>query len=153
MLRTVRESDKALYDIIMEEWGRQETGIEMIASESSVPVEILELQGSILTNKTMEGFPGNRYHAGHQFIDKMETLGIERAKSLLKAMVTSGVRIGATAMAIKGMKEKDMEIIAETINEVAENIDNTAVLDKIKERVAKIGAKFPLKYPEYFIAE
>lgn len=419
MLRTVRESDKALYDIIMEEWGRQETGIEMIASESSVPVEILELQGSILTNKTMEGFPGNRYHAGHQFIDKMETLGIERAKALFnaehaniqphcgsnanqcvyvailkpgdtvmgmrldqgghlthgssvnfsgktynfisyglnketelidyeemerlanehkpklivagasayprfidyeriekiaksvgayfmvdmahvaglvaagvhpspvpyadfvtstttktlsgarggfvlcraehakkldkatfpgaqgaahmhimaakaftfkraateeykelmkqvtknakrlgevlkekgfrlvtggtdnhlllvdlrpknltgvqlekaldyigisvnknmipfdpeKAMVTSGVRIGATAMAIKGMKEKDMEIIAEIINEVAGNVDNIAVLDEIKERVAKIGAQFPLKYPEYFIAE
>jgi len=57
MLKTVRKSDNELYEIIMEEWGRQKTGIEMIASESFVPMEILELQGSILTNKTMEGFP------------------------------------------------------------------------------------------------
>ncbi|HSN58843.1 MAG TPA: hypothetical protein VLR72_05220 [Clostridiaceae bacterium] len=57
MLRTVRESDKELYDIMMREWGRQKTGIEMIASESYVPVEILELQGSIFTNKTMEAHP------------------------------------------------------------------------------------------------
>lgn len=85
MLKTVRKSDNELYEIIMEEWGRQKTGIEMIASESFVPMEILELQGSILTNKTMEGFPGNRFHAGHQFIDKMEILGVERAKALYKA--------------------------------------------------------------------
>ncbi|WP_411679764.1 serine hydroxymethyltransferase [Clostridium thailandense] len=85
MLKTVRESDKELYKIIEKEYGRQKTGIEMIASESYVPIEILELQGSVLTNKTMEGFPGNRFHAGHQFIDEMETLGIERAKALFKA--------------------------------------------------------------------
>lgn len=85
MLRTVRQSDKELYDIIMKEWGRQKTGVEMIASESFVPVEIMELQGSILTNKTMEGFPGNRYHAGYKYIDELETLGIERAKKLFGA--------------------------------------------------------------------
>lgn len=82
MLKTVRENDRELYDIVMKEWGRQKTGVEMIASESFVPMEILELQGSILTNKTMEGFPGNRYHAGHQYIDELEALGIERAKAL-----------------------------------------------------------------------
>lgn len=85
MLKTVRQSDRELYEIIMEEFGRQKTGLEMIASESFVPMEILELQGSILTNKTMEGFPGNRYHGGFKYIDKMETLGIERAKALFGA--------------------------------------------------------------------
>ena len=65
MLKTVRESDRELYEIVKDEYGRQKTGIEMIASESYVPIEIMELQGSILTNKTMEGFPGNRFHAGH----------------------------------------------------------------------------------------
>ena len=85
MLKSVRKSDKELYDIVMKEWGRQKTGLEMIASESFVPMEILELQGSILTNKTMEGFPGNRYHAGYKFIDELETLGIERAKALYGA--------------------------------------------------------------------
>jgi len=85
ILNSVRESDKELYDIIMEEYNRQNQGIEMIASESFVPKEILEIQGSILTNKTMEGFPGNRYHGGFKYIDKMEVLGIERAKELFKA--------------------------------------------------------------------
>jgi glycine hydroxymethyltransferase len=85
MLKSVRQSDKELYDIVMKEWGRQKNGVEMIASESFVPIEILELQGSILTNKTMEGFPGNRYHAGYRYIDELETLGIERAKELFGA--------------------------------------------------------------------
>ena len=85
MLRTVKEKDLKLYEIVQEEYGRQKTGIEMIASESYVPTQILELQGSILTNKTMEGFPGKRYHAGGRVIDKMETLGIERAKELYGA--------------------------------------------------------------------
>lgn len=85
MLRTVKEKDMELYEMVQEEFGRQRTGIEMIASESYVPTQILELQGSILTNKTMEGFPGRRYHAGGRVIDKMETLGIERAKALYGA--------------------------------------------------------------------
>lgn len=85
MLKSVRQSDRELYDIVMKEWGRQKNGLEMIASESFVPMEILELQGSILTNKTMEGFPGNRYHAGYRYIDELETLGIERAKALYGA--------------------------------------------------------------------
>lgn len=85
MLKTVKEKDMELYQIVQEEYARQKTGIEMIASESYVPTQVLELQGSILTNKTMEGFPGRRYHAGSKVIDKMETLGIERAKTLYGA--------------------------------------------------------------------
>jgi glycine hydroxymethyltransferase len=68
-------------------------------------------------------------------------------------MVTSGVRIGATAMTIKGMKEKEMEIIAGIIDEVANNIENYEVLDEIRNRVQNLGAKFPLQYPEYYEAE
>jgi glycine hydroxymethyltransferase len=85
MLQSVKNSDIELYQIVEEEFSRQRNGIEMIASESYVPAEILELQGSILTNKTTEGFPGKRYHAGCRVIDKMESLGIERAKELYKA--------------------------------------------------------------------
>lgn len=81
----VKKSDEILYELIQEELARQRTGVEMIASESFVPIEIMEIQGSILTNKTMEGFPGRRYHAGHAVIDKIETLGIERAKKLYGA--------------------------------------------------------------------
>ena len=85
MLESVRESDPLLYSIVNKEFKRQQTGLEMIASESYVPPEILELQGSIMTNKTTEGFPGKRYHGGCEFVDEMETLGIERAKALYKA--------------------------------------------------------------------
>jgi glycine hydroxymethyltransferase len=85
MLKHLKESDRALYEMVHEELARQRQGIEMIASESFVPYEIMELQGSILTNKTMEGFPGKRYHAGHQVIDKIESLAIERAKVLYQA--------------------------------------------------------------------
>ncbi|SNR99986.1 glycine hydroxymethyltransferase [Anaerovirgula multivorans] len=85
MLHTVKEKDMDLYNIVEEELQRQRTGIEMIASESYVPTQVLELQGSILTNKTMEGFPGKRYHAGSKVIDKAEVLGIERAKELYEA--------------------------------------------------------------------
>ncbi len=85
MLEYLKKSDRTLSDLIEKEYERQSTGIELIASESFVPMEIMELQGSILTNKTMEGFPGRRYHAGHQVIDEIETLGIERAKALYGA--------------------------------------------------------------------
>lgn len=85
MMKNVKKSDLELYEIIEEELERQRNGVEMIASESFVPIEIMEIQGSILTNKTMEGFPGRRYHAGHAVIDKMEVLGIERAKELYGA--------------------------------------------------------------------
>lgn len=85
MLRSLREKDQALYDIVKAELARQRKGIELIASESYVSEAIMELQGSVLTNKTAEGYPGKRYHAGCHVVDKMETLGIERAKELFGA--------------------------------------------------------------------
>ncbi|AHM57322.1 serine hydroxymethyltransferase GlyA [Peptoclostridium acidaminophilum DSM 3953] len=85
MLNSLKEKDQALYDIVGEELARQRNGIELIASESYVSEAIMELQGSVLTNKTAEGYPGKRYHAGCHVVDKMETLGIERAKELFGA--------------------------------------------------------------------
>ncbi len=84
-MKFLEKSDHDLFELIEEELDRQRTGIEMIASESYVPMEIMEIQGSILTNKTMEGYPGKRYHSGHQVVDKIEILGIERAKALYGA--------------------------------------------------------------------
>ena len=84
-LTRIQHSDPKLFDICKRELGRQRTGLEMIASESFVPAEVLELQGSILSNKTTEGYPGRRYHAGCHVIDEMESLGIERAKELYGA--------------------------------------------------------------------
>lgn len=81
----LQNSDPTLYDICVREMQRQRTGLEMIASESFVPAEIMELQGSVLTNKTTEGYPGKRYHAGCAVMDEMESLGIGRAKQLFGA--------------------------------------------------------------------
>ena len=64
---------------------RQETKIEMIASENFVNFEIMEAMGSALTNKYAEGYPGKRYYGGCEFVDQVETLAIERAKALFGA--------------------------------------------------------------------
>ena len=67
------------------ELNRQRTTLEMIASENFVPRAILEAQGSVLTNKYAEGYPGRRYYGGCEFVDIVENLAIERAKSLFGA--------------------------------------------------------------------
>ena len=85
MLKHTRMSDPELYDIVVEELDRQEHNIEMIASESTESEELLELSGCVFANKTTEGYPGARFQAGSQIADKMERLGIERAKALYGA--------------------------------------------------------------------
>lgn len=77
--------DPELAQLLAAELGRQNLTIELIASENFVPEAILEAQGSILTNKYAEGYPGRRYHGGCHFIDRMESLAIERAKRLFGA--------------------------------------------------------------------
>ena len=67
------------------ELGRQRSTLEMIASENFVPRAVLEAQGSVLTNKYAEGYPGRRYYGGCEFVDVVETLAIERAKELFGA--------------------------------------------------------------------
>ena len=85
MLKHTRMSDPELYNIVAEELDRQEHNIEMIASESTESEELLELSGCVFANKTTEGYPGARFQAGSQVADKMERLGIERAKALYGA--------------------------------------------------------------------
>lgn len=85
MLKNTRKSDPVLYGLVEEELARQEHNIEMIASESTVPLEVMELSGSVFTNKTLEGLPGNRFQAGSEIADKVETLACERAKALYDA--------------------------------------------------------------------
>jgi len=85
MMEKTKSNDEELYEIVLGEYKRQETNIEMIASESTVPKEVLELSGSIFTNKTLEGYPGNRFQAGSEYADKMELLAVERLKTLYKA--------------------------------------------------------------------
>ena len=76
------ETDPALAGMIGAELARQQDGIELIASENIVSAAVLEAQGSVLTNKYAEGYPGRRYYGGCAEVDHVETLAIERAKQL-----------------------------------------------------------------------
>ncbi len=74
--------DAELFDAIRKELGRQRDEIELIASENIVSHAVLEAQGSVMTNKYAEGYPGRRYYGGCQYVDLAETLAIERACKL-----------------------------------------------------------------------
>lgn len=76
--------DEALWEAMDGEVHRQEQHIELIASENYVSTSVLEAQGSVLTNKYAEGYPGKRYYGGCHFVDRVENLAIERAKTLFK---------------------------------------------------------------------
>ena len=78
----LQEADKELYNSIRDEFTRQQNHIELIASENIVSKAVLEAQGSVLTNKYAEGYPGKRYYGGCEHVDLSETLAIERAKKL-----------------------------------------------------------------------
>lgn len=81
----LKEKDFEVYSVIEKEKIRQNQNIELIASENFVSNEVLEAQGSILTNKYAEGYPGKRYYGGCEFVDEVENLAIERAKKLFNA--------------------------------------------------------------------
>jgi glycine hydroxymethyltransferase len=78
-------TDPEIYAAIAAEFGRQQTHVELIASENFTYPAVLEAQGSILTNKYAEGYPGRRWYGGCEFVDKVEVLAIERAKRLFGA--------------------------------------------------------------------
>lgn len=84
-MNLVQFIDPELAEAIEGEKARQNLTIELIASENFVPEAVLEAQGSVLTNKYAEGYPGKRYHGGCRFIDVVESLAIERAKTLFCA--------------------------------------------------------------------
>jgi len=81
---TLEESDPVLAGMVGREFKRQQDEIELIASENIVSRAVLETVGTVLTNKYAEGYPGNRYYGGCQYVDEAETLAIERAKQLFK---------------------------------------------------------------------
>lgn len=74
-----------IFDLIAEEYERQNNGIELIASENWVSNEVLEATGSVLTNKYAEGYPGKRYYGGCEIVDKVEQIAIDRIKQLFHA--------------------------------------------------------------------
>jgi glycine hydroxymethyltransferase len=82
---TLETTDPELFRAISQEAQRQEDHIELIASENYASPAVLQAQGSVLTNKYAEGYPGKRYYGGCEYVDIAETLAIERAKALFKA--------------------------------------------------------------------
>lgn len=84
-VQNLAQEDDEIFFAVEEELNRQRNQIELIASENIVSPAVLEAQGSILTNKYAEGYPQHRYYGGCEFIDKAESLAIERAKKLFNA--------------------------------------------------------------------
>src|SRR3984885_5715853 len=82
---SLQEFDPAISQVLENEKKRQEEHIELIASENYTSPRVLEAQGSVLTNKYAEGYPGKRYYGGGEFVDVAEQLAIERAKQLFGA--------------------------------------------------------------------
>ena len=85
MKATIKNTDKEIYNLLQSEMTRQQTHIELIASENFVPRAILEAQGSILTNKYAEGYPGKKYYGGCEFVEAIESLASERLCTLFGA--------------------------------------------------------------------
>jgi glycine hydroxymethyltransferase len=84
-MEALKTTDSEVYDLIRKELEREEYSLILIASENYVDEAILEVQGSILTNKYAEGYPDRRYYGGCQFLDRIERLAIERACKLFTA--------------------------------------------------------------------
>ena len=82
---SIKSFDEDLWQALEKEKLRQEQHIELIASENYASPRILEAQGSILTNKYAEGYPGKRYYGGCKVVDEVENLAIERVKTLFGA--------------------------------------------------------------------
>ena len=84
-LPKTRIADAEIASAVAEELGRQQSQIELIASENIVSADVMAAQGSVLTNKYAEGYPGKRYYGGCEFVDKVETVAIDRLKQLFGA--------------------------------------------------------------------
>ena len=85
LMSFLEETDPKVYAAIQKETQRLENNLELIASENVVSEAVLEAQGSVMTNKYAEGYPGKRYYGGCQFVDEVESLAIARAKELFGA--------------------------------------------------------------------
>jgi glycine hydroxymethyltransferase len=102
--RSLADYDPAVAEAIGAELHRQQSTLEMIASENFAPVSVLQAQGSVLTNKYAEGYPGRRYYGGCEHVDVLEQLAIDRVKALFGAGFAnvqphSGAQANAAAMA------------------------------------------------------
>ena len=159
--------DKLLEESLNKEYNRQNNNIELIASENFVSKDILKLQGSILTNKYAEGYPGKRYYGGCQFIDEVETRAINNACELFnckyanvqphsgssanmavyRALLTHGDKVMGMNLSQGGhlthghsinFSGIDYEIIPYSVNEETETIDYEKLIELAKQEKPKM---------------
>ena len=78
----IKDADPEVYETLKKELERQQNQIELIASENIASKAVLNAQGSVMTNKYAEGYPGNRYYGGCEFVDEAENIALERVKEL-----------------------------------------------------------------------
>src|SRR5690242_21348021 len=102
--QSLADADPQVYAAVIDEQRRQRGTLEMIASENFAPRSVMEAQGSVLTNKYAEGYPGRRYYGGCEHVDVVEQLAIDRVKALFGAEYAnvqphSGAQANAAAMA------------------------------------------------------
>ena len=88
LLTNLKTVDPEIQKAIDQELSRQREKLEMIASENIVSTAVMQAQGSILTNKYAEGYPGKRYYGGCEYVDIVEQLAIDRAKKLFECKIT-----------------------------------------------------------------
>lgn len=172
----LKVSDPELYDIVCKERRRQEDNIELIASENFVSNAVREANGSVLTNKYAEGYPGKRYYGGCQYVDMAETLAIERLKKLFhcsfanvqphsgsqanmevyKALLNHGDRILGMSLDAGGhlthgyklsFSGKDYEAYSYGVDEETGLIDYDAVLEIAREVKPKMIVAGASAYP------
>src|SRR4051812_5063789 len=84
-MKHLSQQDEQVFQAIQQELGRQRSKIELIASENFVSEAVMEAQGSVLTNKYAEGYPGRRYYGGCEYVDVVEDLARDRAKEIFGA--------------------------------------------------------------------
>ena len=88
-MKNIHKYDNELYDILNKEIDREESTLELIASENFTSKAVMEMAGSVMTNKYAEGYPGKRYYGGCEFVDEAENLARERLKKLFNAKYTN----------------------------------------------------------------
>ncbi|MEJ8278606.1 serine hydroxymethyltransferase [Pseudonocardia spirodelae] len=97
--RTLAETDPEVHAAVAAELGRQRGTLEMIASENFAPLAVMQAQGSVLTNKYAEGYPGRRYYGGCEHVDVVEQLAIDRVTALFAERSAGGTSLGAAGYA------------------------------------------------------
>ena len=101
----LKKNDPLIYQAMRGELKRQQSVLEMIASENIVSPAVIEAMGTVMTNKYSEGYPDHRYYGGNQFIDISEKLAIERAKKLFNAEhVNVQPHAGSQASVFRGFR-------------------------------------------------